>query len=254
MGIFNILKYICKKVKKMEDAEQAEYDASFIEQPAILDKYKAAAVICDAALEKAIGLAVADADVSTVCGEVDTYIQEELLKVFSNKKSKKLERGIAFPTCISVNEICGHYSPCPDDSTTLKTEDLVKIELGAHIDGYASNAGHTIVVGNKAKGKQADVILAAYDAFLAATRTIKAGSTNQEVTANIASVMADYEVNAMQGVLSHKVKKHLIDGNECIINHETPEQRVDDWEFAPGDVIALDVYASTGEGMGKEAD
>jgi len=58
----------------------------------------------------------------------------------------------------------------------------------------------------------------------------------------------------MQGVLSHKVKKHLIDGNECIINKETPEQRVDDWEFAPGDVIALDVYVSSGEGMGKEAD
>lgn len=46
----------------------------------------------------------------------------------------------------------------------------------------------------------------------------------------------------------------MIDGNECIINHETPEQRVDDWEFAPGDVIALDVFVSSGEGMGKEAD
>ena len=101
----------------------------------------------------AIAKCVAGADVSTVCGEIDSYIEEELTKVFSNKKSKKLERGIAMPTCISVNEICGHYSPCPDDSTTLKTEDLVKIELGAHIDGHASNAGHTIVVGGKAKGK-----------------------------------------------------------------------------------------------------
>jgi len=236
------------------EQDQSEYEKSFLEVPAILDKTKAAADVCNAALEFAITKCVNGADISTVCGETDAFIVEELAKTFSNKKSKKLERGIAFPTCISVNQICGHYSPCPDDSTSLKTEDLVKIELGAHIDGYAANAGHTIVVGNKAKGKQADVILAAYDAFLAATRTIKAGSTNQEVTANIASVMADYEVNAMQGVLSHKVKKHLIDGNECIINHETPEQRVDDWEFAPGDVIALDIYASTGEGMGKEAD
>jgi len=153
MGIFNILKYICKKVKKMEDAEQAEYDASFIEQPAILDKYKAAAVICDAALEKAIGLAVADADVSTICGTIDSYIQEELLKVFSNKKSKKLERGIAFPTCLSINEIMGHFSPCPDDSQKLKNEDLVKIELGAHIDGFAAQAAHTVVVGGKSAGR-----------------------------------------------------------------------------------------------------
>jgi|TARA_B110001469_G_scaffold119443_1_gene127034 hypothetical protein len=46
----------------------------------------------------------------------------------------------------------------------------------------------------------------------------------------------------------------LIDGNEAIINIETPEQRVEDWEFAPGDVIALDVFTSTGEGMGKESE
>ena len=42
----------------------------------------------------------------------------------------------------------------------------------------------------------------------------------------------------------------MIDGNEVIINLTTPEQRVDDWEFAPGDVISLDVFVSTGEGLG----
>lgn len=46
----------------------------------------------------------------------------------------------------------------------------------------------------------------------------------------------------------------MIDGNEVIINKETPEQRVEDWEFAPGDVISLDVFTTTGEGMGKESD
>jgi len=97
-------------------------------------------------------------------------------------------------------------------------------------------------------------MLAAYDAFLAATRSIKVGSTNQDVTKAIADVCKAYEVEPLQGVLSHKVKKHLIDGNECIINKETPEQRVDDWEFAPGDILALDVYVSSGEGMGREMD
>ena len=72
-----------------------------------------------AALEKAIGLCVEGADISTVCGEIDSYIEEELTKVFSNKKSKKLERGIAFPCCISVNEMCGHFSPCPEESKKL---------------------------------------------------------------------------------------------------------------------------------------
>ena len=80
-------------------------------------------------------------------------MEEELTKVFSNKKSKKLERGIAFPCCLSVNEVCGHHSPLKDDSFVLKNEDLVKIEFGCHIDGYASSVAHTIVVGGKVERK-----------------------------------------------------------------------------------------------------
>jgi len=207
-----------------------------------------------AALAKAIALCVEGADVSTVCGEVDAFIEAELLKTFSNKKSKKLERGIGFPCCISINEVMGHFSPAGEDSVKLANEMTVKIQLGAQIDGYASQAAHTIVIGGKSNAKQADVILATYNAFLAAVRTIKVGSTNQDVTENIAKVCAAYEVEPVQGVLSHKTKKHLIDGNEVIINKETPEQRVEDWEFAPGDVISLEVFASTGEGMGKEVE
>ena len=60
--------------------------------------------------------------------------------------------------------------------------------------------------------------------------------------------------NPVEGVLSHKVKKHLIDGNDVIINKETPEQRVEEFEFAAGDVIGLDIYVSTGEGKPKEGD
>ena len=96
--------------------------------------------------------------------------------------------------------------------------------------------------------------MAAWNAFQAAQRTIKVGGLNQDVTANIQKVCDAYEVNPVQGVLSHKMKKHLSDGNETIINKETPEQRVDDWEFAPGDIFALDVYVSSGEGMPREID
>lgn len=50
------------------------------------------------------------------------------------------------------------------------------------------------------------------------------------------------------------MKKHLIDGNDVIINKETPEQRVEEYEFMPGDVFGLDVFVSTGEGKSKEGE
>ena len=49
-----------------------------------------------------------------------------------------MEKGIAFPTCLSVNEICGHYSPLVSDanekekeSATLKQGDVVKMYINS---------------------------------------------------------------------------------------------------------------------------
>ena len=69
-----------------------------------------------AAIVKAKELAIPDADIYTICATVDAFIEDEVKKVFASKKSKKLERGIAFPTCISVNHVMGHYSPLKDES------------------------------------------------------------------------------------------------------------------------------------------
>ena len=60
--------------------------------------------------------------------------------------------------------------------------------------------------------------------MLAAQRTIKKAATNQEVTAAIAKVCAEFGCEPVEGVLSHKVKQHLIDGNDVIINKETSIQ------------------------------
>lgn len=40
---------------------------------------------------------------------------------------KRIDKGIAFPTCVSVNEVVGHYSPFPGESATLNAGDLVKM-------------------------------------------------------------------------------------------------------------------------------
>ena len=130
---------------------------------------------------------------------------------------------------------------------------LVFSICGAHIDGYAANAATTVVVGDKeVDGRKADAVLAAWNAFQAAQRKIAAGSTNSDVTEVIQQVAEQYGCNAVEGVLSHKVKKHLIDGNDTIINRATPGCNVEEFEFAPGDIIGLDIYVSSGEGKPKE--
>lgn len=54
-------------------------------------------------------------------------------------------------------------------------------DLGAHIDGFIAVVAHTLIVGasadNKAKGRQADVVLAAYNAVQTALRLLKNGNS-----------------------------------------------------------------------------
>jgi len=206
-------------------------------------------------MKHAMDLCVVDGDIFTICQSTDAFIEAELLKVYNGKKTKKIERGIAFPTCISLNNVVGHFSPLADDSIKLKEGDLAKIISGAHIDGYAANSAHTMVVGSaKVDAKKANVIMAAQNALRAAERAIQDGSKNVDVTQAMNDVCAEYECNMVEGCLSHIVKKYCIDGNNVIIGKEVALQQVEDWTFAPGEVIHLDVYVSTGEGKPKLAE
>jgi len=174
-------------------------------------------------------------------------------KVYNNKKH--MEKGLGFPTCLSVNHIVGHFSPMSSDQTVLKEGDLIKLDLGAHIDGYISVAAHTFVLtGNPVTGKQADVILAANTAAEAALRLLRPGNKNTQITEAIGKVAAEFKVNPVVGVLSHNMKRFIIDGEKVVINKVDVDQKVDEIEFAPHEVYAIDIVMSSGEGKPKEVD
>lgn len=260
-----------EEVEEEVEEEEDQIGEDFAKDPRAYALWVDAGKIADLALKHVISLAKDQANIYQLCVSGDNYIREELNKVYTKKKYTK---GIAFPTSVSVNEICGHYSPTADDVSTntnenvntnnsnnsndqvssLKTGDLVKIDLGVHIHGFAAVVAHTIVVGEeKTTGKKADVILAAYKALQAALRTLKVDRTNDEVTKNTKSVCDAYSVNPVEGVLSHRMRRDIIDGFETIINKSSNEHKVDSRKFEHGDVFGVDVLVSSGEGKPKES-
>lgn len=81
---------------------------------------------------------------------------------------------------------------------------------------------------------------------------MKAGNTNNQVTDAIRVICESFKVNPLEGVLSHRMKRDIIDGLETIINKTTIDQRVDERKFAHGDAFGMDCLVSTGEGKPKE--
>jgi curved DNA binding protein len=154
-----------------------------------------------------------------------------------------------------VNEVCGHFSPLKGESRLLREGDVAKISLSCHIDGFIAEAAHTVLVGEAtAEDTRADVIHAAWHGAEAALRTLVVGGTNAQVTEVLGKVAAEYGCKPLQGVLSHQLKKHVIDGNRVIIGAETPEMQVDEIEFEMNEVYSIDIVMSTGEGKGRESE
>ena len=199
------------------------------------------------------------ANITEIIQKGDKFIRDHLEKCFTKKKFMK---SIAYPISIGVNEVCGNYNPLegeetktPNEYLVLSEGDLVKIDLGVQIEGLPALVSHTIVCSAKndvVTGKKADIILAAYYAIQVALRMMHTNKTNNEITAMIQKVADSYKVNPLEGVLSHRMKRDIIDGPETIINKITFDQKVDTRNFVPGDIFGLDIMFSTGEGIPKE--
>src|SRR2546428_13341930 len=55
----------------------------------------------------------------------------------------------AFPTCISIDHIAAHYSPTHDDTTRFRHGNVVKLDLGAQLDGWIADTAVTLEVGTR---------------------------------------------------------------------------------------------------------
>jgi curved DNA binding protein len=225
----------------------------------VVTKYKMSAEIVNKVLKELVDACKASSSVRNLCILGDNRLAEETGKAF--KKDKKLTKGIAFPTCISVNNCICHFSPLTTEpDVTLADGDMVKIDMGAHIDGFIAVVAHTVVVGatvdNPVTGGKADALMAAHLASEAALRLVKPGNETYEVTETVSKVGEAFDCKPVEGMLSHQLEQNRIDGEKTIIQNPSEAQRKehDKFEFALHEVYAVDVLISSGDGQGREKD
>jgi len=237
--------------------DSSDEDEKTIADDLVVTKYKMAGDMANVILKELVMQCKDGASVRMLCELGDKLITEKTNNVF--KKEKEMTKGIGFPTCISVNNIICHFSPLLSEADmTLSTGNLVKIDLGVHIDGFIACVAHSIVIGaskdNKITGRKADVLLAAYYAAEITQRLVKAGNNNNQVTEIIQRVANEFNCNSVEGMLSHQIQQNVIDGEKTIIQNPNEAQRKDHkkCEFEQHEVYVIDILISTGEGKSKE--
>ena len=145
-----------------------------------------------------------------------------------------------------------------DDASAVKDGDLVKVDLGVHIDGFIATQAQTVLAqadfDAPLTGRAADVVAAARAAFDAAIRLIRPGKKVSDVADKLAACVEPFGCQLVEGVMSHQMKQFIIDGSKVVLNRAAPDQRVEDAEFEPNEVYAIDIVVSTGDGKPRMKD
>lgn len=161
------------------------------------------------------------------------------------KKIFELGAKPAFPLNIGINEIAAHFTPDIGDTSTLKVNDLVKIDLGVHVDGYIWDRAFTLQI-NKEKHP---LIEACEKALKEALKLAKQGTKIFEISEVIENTVREFNFNPVRNLCGH--------GLERFVQHASPsipnvKNNIRD-ELKEGQIIAIEVFATDGSGWVKES-
>ena len=165
--------------------------------------------------------------------EICEYVESEIIK-----KGAKC----AFPVNTSVNEVAAHYTAEPNDPKTISDTDLVKIDLGAQIDGFIADTAVTVNYNTKY-----DMLVeTAENALQGAMSMIKSGVKSKDVGRTIQKTITDVGFKPIANLSGHSLDQYTIHAGKSVPNIWS----IGSFTFDENQAFACEPFVTTGEGLG----
>ena len=199
--------------------------------------------------------------VSDIRGEASKMIKDGALVIdlVNYVESEILKTGaeIAFPCNVSINEIAAHYTSPAEDKTQFKAGDMVKLDLGAMVDGYIADSAITVIAdGNIDENYTQDeinlheeIVEASAAGLEAAIATARAGIEVSKIGAAVHEAISEYNLNPIFNLTGHSLEQHNLHAGISIPNYDNH----DNYVLEEGQAIAIEPFATNGEGIVNDA-
>ncbi|MCL5009748.1 MAG: type II methionyl aminopeptidase [Candidatus Parvarchaeota archaeon] len=156
------------------------------------------------------------------------------------KKTSELGAKPAFPPNLSINQIAAHYTPKYNDKTLLQEGDVLKIDVGASVDGFLSDTAATVVIG----GEEIDLLKATREALEEAIKLARPGAKVDDISRAIETKIKSYNLSPIVNLGGHGLNRYEVHEGEFIANSVTNSSKTLRVEGA----IAIEPFATTGGG------
>ncbi len=159
------------------------------------------------------------------------------------KKIRDMGGEPAFPVNLSLNRQAAHYTPFPGDSLVFVRGDVVKIDVGAHVDGYIGDTAATVEVGS---GRWISLIKSAERALEAAIEVVRPGVSVGDIGRVIEKTVVSLGFQPVRNLSGHGLRRYELHADPSIPNFfDTTATDV----LAEGDVVAIEPFATNGVGL-----
>jgi methionyl aminopeptidase len=144
----------------------------------------------------------------------------------------------AFPVNISRNDEAAHATPSFNDKMVFG-KDMVKLDIGVHIDGYISDTAVTVDLSGNPK-----LVEAAEAALDRALKFIHAGVNTSEIGGVIEDTIGSFGFKPIINLTGHGLAQYIQHAPPSIPNKRMPHSVV----LEEGDIVAIEPFATNGAG------
>ena len=192
--------------------------------------YVKAGEVVQKARRKAREVAKPGVNIKDIAEEVEELIRDEGLEP-------------AFPVNLSLNDTAAHYSSGLQEERELKESDVLKIDIGAHSEGYIADTALTVNPSREHK----EMIEANEKVLKKTLEFIEPGVTVGEVGTFVQNQVPD-EYSVVRNLTGHSLGKYSQHAGLSIPNISNANNTV----LEEGDAVAIEPFLTTGAGKIKE--
>ncbi len=148
----------------------------------------------------------------------------------------------AFPVNTSINEVAAHYTAEPNDQITITDTDLVKIDLGAQINGYIADTAVTVCYDPQYDG----LVQAAEEGLANAMSMIKAGVKASDIGRTIETTIKQLGYKPIANLSGHSLEQYTIHAGKSIPNIWS----IGGFSLSENSAYACEPFVTTSDGGG----
>ena len=170
--------------------------------------------------------------------------------------ARGIERGIAFPTGLSLNHVAAHYTPNAGDTRVLQQGDVMKVDIGLQVNGWIIDSAFTMafdpqfdpLLETVREATNAGVKAAGID-----VRLCEIGEAVEEVmTAGEVTIgKHTHRIVPVRNLMGHSLGAYTIHAGKSVpICRGSGDQT----KMEEGDLFAIETFGSTGHGHVQDDD